>query len=258
MSAQHKIFDSHLHIIDKQFPLLANHGYLPDEFTVEQYLQSTSGYQLQGGAIVSGSFQAFDQSYLVNALRKLGPKYVGVAQLPASVSDQEIIELDNCGVRAVRFNIKRGGSEQLDQLSVMAKRVYEIAAWHIELYIDSSALTDLSSTLLELPAVSIDHLGLSHSGFAALLKLAEQGVRVKATGFSRVDFDIQQALEDLYSANPNALMFGTDLPSTRAPSPYQDADRALLIDTLANIDDLAVEKVLSQNAIDFYRPASTA
>ena len=74
MSAQYKIFDSHLHIIDKQFPLLANNGYLPDEFTVEQYLQSTSDYQLQGGAIVSGSFQAFDQSYLVNALRRLGAK----------------------------------------------------------------------------------------------------------------------------------------------------------------------------------------
>ena len=179
------------------------------------------------------------------------------AELSASVADQEIIEFDKCGVRAVRFNIKRGGSEQLDQLSVMAKRVYEIAAWHIELYIDSSALTDLLSTLLELPAVSIDHLGLSHSGFAALLTLAEQGVRVKATGFSRVDFDIQQALKDLYSANPDALMFGTDLPSTRAPSPYQDTDRMLLIDTLANIEDLAVEKVLSQNAIDFYRPTST-
>lgn len=257
MKTQHKIFDSHLHIIDKQFPLLANNEYLPDEFTVEQYRQSTLDYQLEGGAIVSGSFQAFDQSYLVNALKKLGSKYVGVAQLPASVSDQEIIDLDKCGVRAVRFNIKRGGSEQLDQLTTMAKRVYEIAAWHIELYIDSSALAGLSTTLLQLPAVSIDHLGLSHSGFATLLKLAEQGVHVKATGFSRVDFDIQRALKDLYSANPDALMFGTDLPSTRAPSLYDDADRVLLIDTLASIDNLAVEKVLSQNAIDFYRPASS-
>jgi len=55
-----------------------------------------------------------------------------------------------------------------------------------------------------------------------LLKLAKKDVRVKATDFGRVDFDVRSALIDLYAANPRALMLGTDLPSTRAPRPYQD------------------------------------
>ncbi len=55
---------------------------------------------------------------------------------------------------------------------------------------------------------------------------------MKATGFGRVDFKIESALKDLFSANLHALMFGTDLPSTRAPRPYEDNDFLFIIETL--------------------------
>lgn len=252
MFNQFEIFDSHFHIIDHQFPLIPNHGFLPNEFTSDDYLERMKPYDLCGGAIVSGSFQALDQSYLVNALNKLGPSFVGVAQLPVTVSDDEVIQLDHAGVRAVRFNLKRGGSEDLRHLSSMAKRLYELAGWHVELYVDSSDLPELYDTLIGLPSVSIDHLGLSQSGLSLLIKLVEKGVRVKATGFGRVNFDVKRTLQDLYSANPTSLMFGTDLPSTRAPIPYTDNDFLLVVDALGESD--AVD-VLSRNAIDFFRPS---
>ena len=86
-----KLFDTHLHIIDNHFPLIPNNRYLPDAFTCEDYLNRMKGYTLAGGAIVSGSFQAFDQTYLVDALKRLGPSFVGVTQLPATVSDEELL-----------------------------------------------------------------------------------------------------------------------------------------------------------------------
>ncbi len=246
-----RLFDSHFHIIDPRFPLTPNNGYLPDTFTCEDYLQHMQDYDLRGGAIVSGSFQAFDQRYLASALKQLGPAYVGVANLGEDVSEQEIIDLDKIGVRAVRFNLKRGGSECIDKLEIMAKRIYEICKWHIELYIDSSDLDALYNRLVNLPALSIDHLGLSRNGFRILLKLVEQGTHVKASGFGRVDFDVAQALKDIYSANPDALMFGTDLPSTRAPRAYSHDDFNLVIDTLG-IN--AAQKVYYDNAFAFYKP----
>ena len=251
MFNQFELFDSHFHIIDHQFPLIPNHGFLPNEFTSDDYLERMKPYDLCGGAIVSGSFQAWDQSYLVSALNKLGPSFVGVAQLPATVSDDEVIQLDHAGVRAVRFNLKRGGSEDLRHLSSMAQRLYELAGWHVELYVDSNDLPELYDTLIGLPSVSIDHLGLSQSGLSLLLKLVEKGVRVKATGFGRVNFEVKRALQDLYSANPASLMFGTDLPSTRAPIPYSDNDFLLVVDALGESD---ASNVLSRNAIDFYSP----
>jgi len=245
------VFDSHFHIIDQRFPLVPNEGYLPGDFTCTDYLQRTANLNLAGGAVVSGSFQALDQSYLIDALATLGPAFVGVTQLPASVSDAEVLRLDGLGVRAVRFNLKRGGSERVEHLERLARRVFELARWHVELYVDSRDLPDLKDVLLRLPAVSIDHLGLSKGGFATLLSLAEKGVRVKATGFGRVDFEVKAALRELSAANPEALMFGTDLPSTRAPRPYADQDLFLVLDALG--EQLA-KKVLFENALAFYRP----
>lgn len=251
MLDKYRLFDSHFHIVDKRFPLIPNNGYVPDSFTTADYLSRLKAYDLCGGAVVSGSFQGFDQSYLIEALRNLGPSFVGVTQLPNSVSNAEILELNESGIRAVRFNLRRGGSENIRHLSSMASRVRELAGWHVELYVDSSDLPDLYPTLVRLPAVSIDHLGLGKAEFKTLVKLAEKGVRVKATGFGRVDFPVKGALKDLYSANPVSLMFGTDLPSTRAPREYSDSDFMLVVDALG---PERAKNVFSKNALDFYRP----
>ncbi|SDC64162.1 hypothetical protein SAMN05421737_11212 [Shouchella lonarensis] len=125
-----KIFDAHFYIIDPKFPLIENQGYLPDAFTHEQYLERTKDIQLEGGAIVSGSFQGYDQTYLLHSLKQLGDNFVGVTQLPYEVSDADILKLHDGGVRALRFNVKRGGSEDIARLDAFARRVYNLAGWH--------------------------------------------------------------------------------------------------------------------------------
>lgn len=244
------VFDAHFHIIDPRFPLVPNRGYLPDRYTIKDYQEQVKDLDMRGGAVVSGSFQAFDQDYLVDALARLGPGFVGVTQLPASVSDEELDELDSAGVCAVRFNLKRGGSETVKHLDSMARRIHERLGWHIELYSDARDLVDLFSVLVALPAVSIDHMGLSAEGFPTLLALAEKGVRVKASGFGRTDFNVGDALTQLYAANPDALMFGTDLPSTRAARPYSNRDFQLIIQALG---EAAARRVFYANAVAFYR-----
>jgi predicted TIM-barrel fold metal-dependent hydrolase len=247
------LFDAHLHIVDPRFPLIRNAGYLPDPFTADDYRARLKGYRLAGGAVVSGSFQGFDQGYLVAALERLGPGFVGVTQLPAMTPDAMFFELDAAGVRALRFNVRRGGSEDLRFLDRMARRVHELVGWHVELYADAAELGGLRELVAALPAASIDHLGLSRAGFATLAWLAERGVRVKATGFGRLDFDVRPALRALYAANPYALMFGTDLPSTRAPRAYIDGDFLLVADTLG---EQGARRVLHDNAQAFYRVAA--
>lgn len=245
-----RVFDSHFHIIDPAYPLVPNDGYLPPPYTVDAYLEQTRDLGITAGAVVSGSFQAFDQGYLLNALDRLGPSFFGVTQIRSSVSDAELRHLDSKGVRAVRFNVRRGGSEAITQLASFARRVHDVAGWHVELYVDSRALPELQAVLLRLPAVSIDHLGLSQEGLPHVLRLAERGVRVKATGFGRVDFDVPAALRQIFAANPSALMFGTDLPSTRAPTPFKPGDLTLIGDSLGPD---GARRVLWDNASDFYK-----
>lgn len=249
------VFDAHLHIVDPRFPLVENNGYLPDPFTVDDYREASAqlaphGFAVRGGAVVSGSFQAFDQGYLVDALTQLGTGFAGVAQLPVEVEDQEIDRLHAAGVRAVRFNVARGGSAALDDLDRLAQRVHDRAGWHAELYIDARTIDDdLARRIAALPAVSIDHLGMHEDGLPQLLRLVEQGVKVKATGFGRIDMDPARMLTAIVDVDPAALMVGTDMPSTRARRPFRPEDLTLIRDTLPAERHSAV---FWQNAADFY------
>jgi len=244
------IFDAHFHIIDPRYPLVPNQGYLPPAFTSADYRARVEPLNITGGAVVSGSFQAFDQQYLVAALRELGPGFVGVTQIPADITDAEIQHLHEAGVRAVRFNVQRGGSEGVEHLERLSRRVFDLVGWHTELYINSVMLKDLLPVLKQLPGVSIDHLGLSKEGLPYLLELVSYGAKVKATGFSRCNFNVVEAMQAIMDINPAALMFGSDLPSTRAPEPFKDADIQLIKD---NFPRESARRILYQNGIDFYR-----
>jgi hypothetical protein len=179
------IFDGHLHIIDERFPLTANAGYLPRPFTAESYLAWVEPLGVVGGAVVSGSFQACNQDYLVAALARLGPSFVGVTQLPPRTGDDEIRRLHDHGVRALRFNLRRGMHPDLRETALLARRAFDIFGWHTELYVDGVHLPDLTDLLDALPAIVIDHLGLTAGGVPYLLRQVERGVRVKASGFGR-------------------------------------------------------------------------
>ncbi|AEW99369.1 amidohydrolase family protein [Streptantibioticus cattleyicolor] len=244
-----RIFDAHLHIIDPRFPLVANQGYRPEPFTVADYRARTAALPVTGGAVVSGSFQGYDQSYLLDALDRLGPGFVGVAQLPPDTGEERIAELDAAGVRAVRFNLRRGGEHDLDALVALGHRAAAVAGWHVEVYLDARRLPDLADRLATLPRLSVDHLGLTAEGTPDLLKLVERGARVKATGFGRGDLDVPATLRAVARVNPDALMFGTDLPSTRAPRPFADADVDVVREALG---EEWAGKALYGNAMAFY------
>lgn len=244
-----RIFDAHLHIIDFDFTIIENQGYLPPSYVVEDYQNETIDLNVLGGAIVSGSFQEFVQEYLIKALKQMGSTFCGVTQLPFTVTDEEILKLKENGVKALRFNVKRGGSEDLSKLDYFARRVYDLAGWHSELYIDAKELPEIASTIEKLPAISIDHLGLSEEGLPHLLKLVDKGVRVKATGFGRVELNIENALKSIYAINPDSLMFGTDLPSTRAKRSFEYGDIELIQQLF---DEEATDKILYTNAFEWY------
>jgi predicted TIM-barrel fold metal-dependent hydrolase len=247
------IFDAHLHIVDPAFPLWPSQGYLPGSFTVQDYQDAVCPLGVTGGAVVSGSFQGTDQGYLAAALERLGPGFVGVTQVPPEVSDAEVRRLDGLGVRAVRLNLRRGATGSLADLERLARRVFDLCGWHAELYVDAATLEGaLFERVASLPRVSIDHLGLSRAGLPTLLRLVERGARVKATGFGRVDMDVPDALRRIAAVDPGALMFGTDLPSTRAPRPFEAADVHVLRQALGPGGAAAA---LWHNARAWYRAA---
>jgi predicted TIM-barrel fold metal-dependent hydrolase len=257
-----RIFDSHFHIIDPKFPLVPNQGYRPPVFTCSDYLRIVRPLGVLGGAVVAGSFQGFEQQFLLDALSRLGPAFVGVTQLPRQTSDATIRQLAACGVRAIRFNLRRRSSEGSDALEYLARKVFEVAGWHTEIYAEAQDLAELEPRLRSLPQIVIDHLGLSSQALPAVLALAERGAKIKASGFGRYSSERGEAgqhaeiaviLRTIASVSPEALLFGTDLPSTRAPRPFEAADIELIKNEL---DSQTARRALYDNALALYRPAA--
>ena len=91
----------------------------------------------------------------------------------------------------------------------------------------------------------IDHLGMSQAGLPAFLGLVKDGAYVKASGFGRIDVNPYSALRAIAALNPAAAVFGSDLPGTRAPRPFEEADLEL-------VGEAAGERALYENALALY------
>ena len=254
LTQQRRLFDSHCHIIDHRFPIVANQGYTPPHFPLEDYLAQAKPLGVVAGAVVSGSFQAEDQTYLMDILPKLGPAWVGVTQIPNDYPDAEITRLGKLGVRAVRFNVFRGRIDSVDDIVALATRVHAVAGWHSEIYADAAALAPHVDKLAKLPQLCVDHLGMTETGVPALLDLVAAGCKVKATGFGRVKLDVPKTLEAVARKNPNALVFGTDIPSTRAQRPFMVSDIDLIEKVIG--PELA-RKAFWDNPLALYRVKAT-
>ena len=250
-----RLFDSHCHIIDHRFPIIPNQGYTPPHFPLEDYLAQAKPLGVVAGAVVSGSFQANDQTYLIDALGKLGTGWVGVTQIPNDYPDAEIAKLGTIGVRAVRFNIFRGRIGNIDDIIALATRCHAVADWHAEIYADAAALKPHVDRLSKLPQIAIDHLGMTEEGVPVLLDLVAAGCKVKATGFGRTKVDIPKTLERIAQRNPGALVFGTDIPSTRAQRPFLPSDIDLIEKVLG--PQLA-RRTFWDNPLALYRVTTTA
>jgi predicted TIM-barrel fold metal-dependent hydrolase len=144
------------------------------------------------------------------------------------VSDDEVLSLDAAGVRAVRFTLARGGALDVD----LALRVHQLAGWHAEVY--ATDLPAHEERLRQLPRLVVDHLGMNPEGLAVAVRL---GAMIKAT---------PRYAGDLRAVRPERLMFGSDLPGTRAERTFAPAD----LDVIAGITNSG----LADNARAWYRP----
>ncbi len=249
--AQTDIFDAHCHIIDKHYPIVPNQGYVPPSYSIEEYRHQTIPLGITAGAIVSGSFHGYDQTYLRALLPVLGPRWVGITQVPPDVPDIEIASLSSIGVRGLRFNIYRGRIDSVDDIVALATRANSIGQWHAEIYADASALKPHVAKLAKLPQIVIDHMGMNEEGLPVILDLVDAGAKIKITGFGRVNMNVPRTIEQIAARNPNALMFGTDLPSTRAKRPFEAIDIDLIRNILGPIN---ATKTLWSNALSLYKP----
>ncbi len=136
--------------------------------------------------LVQPSFYRTDNSCMLDAMAHIEDSR-GVAVLPPQVTDDELDDLDDQGVRGLRVNIATLGLGPIDAMRrdiEAAARLCERHGWHVQIFVPPEAIEPLTPTLLALPvATVIDHFGLIAPGpengaLRALLKLLEVGANL--------------------------------------------------------------------------------
>jgi len=79
---------------------------------------------------------------LTDALATLGPTFVGVVNIAETTGDDELLGVAEAGVRAVRFNLYRGGSAEIGSVLSLGRRAWDLAGMHVEFYLDANDLVD--------------------------------------------------------------------------------------------------------------------
>lgn len=154
--------DCHFHIIGPyhRYPLHAGRSYTPPEALVSDYRPVAETLGLRRFVVVQPSIYGTDNACTLDAVQLLGASRTrAVAVIDGSFGLDRLQEMDEAGVRGVRFNAVSGNGTPLGELNEIAARVAPLG-WHVQLYVDGGTLAEIAPALLNLPVpVVIDHMG---------------------------------------------------------------------------------------------------
>jgi len=155
--------DSHCHVFGPgtQFPFAPERKYTPCDASKDQLFALRDRLGFSRNVVVQATCHGADNSAMVDALRAAGGRARGVATVKPGVSEKELTELHDAGVRGVRFNfVKRlVDAAPTDALMDVVERITPFG-WHVVIYFETSDLPDLRDFFLSIPLpLVVDHMG---------------------------------------------------------------------------------------------------
>jgi predicted TIM-barrel fold metal-dependent hydrolase len=221
--------DTHAHVVGDgdTYPFVASRSYTPPAASEAQYLRMLDGLGIARGVLVQVSVHGTDNTLMLEVLRRHRSRLRGVAVAAADVSDEELRDMHEAGVRGLRLNVSVGGGVSFDALETLAARIAPLK-WHLQLLTTPARLVEAASRLPGLPVhVVIDHMasvrvadgGVAHPAFKAMLALVRNGrTWVKISGAYRASAqdtdwtDVDAMAQALLAAAPDRMIWGSDWP----------------------------------------------
>ncbi|MFE1229236.1 amidohydrolase family protein [Streptomyces sp. NPDC058745] len=273
--------DAHCHVFGpgEEFPFAPERKYTPCDASKKQLFALRDHLGFTRNVIVQATCHGADNSAMVDALRASGGLARGVATLRPDVTDAEVRELHEAGVRGVRFNfVKRlvDAAPRQDLREVAAK----IApyGWHVVVYFEAADLPDLRDFLLSIPVpLVVDHMGRPDTAknpegpdFEAFLNFmrARPDIWCKVTCPERLSASGPPALDGERNAYgdvvpfarrvveefPDRVLWGTDWPHPNLTDHMPDD--GLLVDFVPHIAPTPElrQKLLVDNPTRLYWP----
>jgi 2-pyrone-4,6-dicarboxylate lactonase len=195
---------------------------------------------------------------MADACRSSGGRARGVATVRSSISERELQDLHEAGVRAVRFNFLKRLVDftSKDELLAISERI-RVLGWHVVVYFEAPDLPELWDFFGALPTtVVVDHMGrpdvtkrVEGSEFSLFVALMREHPniwtkvscpeRLSVTGPPAVDGerdayrDVVPFARHLVETFPSRVLWGTDWPHPNLKDHMPDD--GLLVDFIPRI-----------------------
>jgi D-galactarolactone isomerase len=258
--------DTHMHFYDARYPTAPTALMTPPDASVEDYRAVQRRLGLTRTVVVQPTTYGTDNRCTLEGIAGLGLDAArGVATVDDTVSERELEELTQRGMRGARFHMLRGGAVPWDQLDRIAQRVQGVG-WHVQLQLDGRELPDREAQVRSWPgAIAIDHVGKflepvppDHPAFRCLARLVESGrVWVKLSAMYEVSKagppyydDVGRLAKELIRIAPERMLWASNWPHPgHAPQ-----DEAVLLDTLLDWapNEATRKRILIDNPAELY------
>lgn len=244
--------DAHCHVFGPadKFPYASERKYTPCDAPKEKLFELRDYLGFERNVIVQASCHGKDNRALVDALKASNDLARGVAIVNPDISDEELKEMDEAGVRAVRFNfVKRLVDATPKEVFLGVAEKIKKLGWHIVVYFEAPDLEELIPFLKQLPGiVVVDHMGrpdvtkgVDHEDFQRFVTLMEENknIWVKVSCPERLSVqgptyeDVVPFARTLVEKFTDRVLWGTDWPHPNMKS--HTPDEGVLVDVIPKI-----------------------
>ncbi|CAO3438963.1 amidohydrolase family protein [Azospirillum argentinense] len=264
--------DAHCHVFGPadRFPYAPERKYTPCDAPKEKLFALRDDLGFARNVIVQATCHGKDNRALVDALRASNGLARGVASVGPSITEGELAELHEAGVRGVRFNfVKRLVDATPKEVFLGIADKIARFGWHIVVYFEAPDLDDLTPFLRELPTtIVVDHMGrpdiakgVDHPQFQKFVALMAENPKVwsKVSCPERLSVQGPPSYDDvvpfarlLVDRFTDRVLWGTDWPHPNMTSHMPDDGH--LVDVIPRIatDEAKRTALLVDNPMRLY------
>ncbi len=217
--------DAHAHVFRHDLPMVANRRYSPGyDALAEDFLARLDAAGLSHGVLIQPSFLGTDNSFILDALRRIPNRLRAVAVVDPTICEMALDELEQAGVVGVRLNLI--GLDLDDFAKPQWQSFFRQMArrrWSVEIQRGMPDLPAIVPVILNAGAhVVIDHFGLPKGtpdeSFLKLLANDKVWIKLSAAYRSSTSLNDAQKLVALFrdaAKGVDRFVWGSDWPHTQ-------------------------------------------
>jgi 2-pyrone-4,6-dicarboxylate lactonase len=252
--------DAHCHVFGPaaKFPFAPERKYTPYDAPKEKLFALRDFLGFARNVVVQASCHGTDNTATIDALVNSNGLARGIAVVKPTVSIAEYRDMDQAGMRGVRFNfLPRLVDATPQDVYLDIARTIAPLGWHIVVYFEAPSLEKMTPFLKMLPTtIVLDHMslpdvkkGVDHPDFQAYLRLIAENknIWVKVTGPERISAqgppydDFVPFAKILVERFTDRVLWGTDWPHPNMTTHMPDD--GVLVDMIPRIAPTAAQQL---------------